>query len=75
MSRTYRGYKHKATKSCITSGKTSFRSTAAARAFIDTRDEWRGEVARVYCCQWCDWYHLTSKPTNWELARAGSVAA
>jgi hypothetical protein len=75
VSRTYRGYKHKTAKSCAVSGKASFRSTAAARAFIDTRDEWRGEVARVYRCEWCDWYHLTSRETRWAMLRTDTVAA
>ena len=76
VSRTYRIYKHKGTRCCNVTGKTSFRSTTAAWSFVDTRDEWRGEVSRVYRCEWCDWFHLTSKRTKWELARAaGTVAA
>ncbi len=72
MSRTYRRYKLKTARSCGVTGKASFRSTTAARRFVESRDEWRGEVARVYCCEYCGWYHLTSSPTNWELARAAA---
>ena len=75
MSRTYRGYRHKGARSCSVTGKASFRSTTAAWSFVESRDEWRGEIARVYQCEWCDWYHLTSKRTNWELARAACAVA
>jgi hypothetical protein len=49
-------------------GKTSFRSTKAAREFIAAA-EWNREYARVYRCLRCDWFHLTSQRTNWEQAR------
>jgi hypothetical protein len=74
MSRTYRRSKHHTARNCPVTGKASFRSTVAARAFVDSRDEWRGEVARVYRCEHCDWYHLTSKRTHWELARTAAAA-
>ena len=76
MSRTYRHWKFRSAQRCGVKGKASFKSTVAARSFVETRDEWNGDVARVYCCEFCDWYHLTSRRTNWELARrAGTVAA
>ena len=75
MSRTYRGRHQETARSCAVTGKTSFRSTAAAKEFVDSREEWRGEVSRVYRCEWCDWYHLTSRPTRWAMARANGVAA
>ena len=69
MSRTYRRWKVRGATRCGVTGKASFKSTTAARSFVETREEWLGEVARVYRCEWCGWYHLTSKRTNWELAR------
>ena len=75
MSRTYRGKRSKIARSCGVTGKASFGSTVAARTFVDSLDEWRGGVSRVYRCEWCDWYHLTSQPTRWELNRAGHAAA
>ena len=60
---------------CRVTGKTSFRSAVAARTFVEACDEWRGEVARVYRCEWCDWYHLTSHPTRWEMLRTEASAA
>jgi len=75
VSRTYRRWKYDVAASCPVTGKASFRSTTAARAFVATRDEWHGTRARVYRCEWCDWYHLTSRPTRWELARSATDAA
>ena len=75
MSRTYRGWKRATARGCPMTGKTSFKSTVAARAFVESRDEWRGEVSRVYRCEWCDWFHLTSRPTRWELIRTEPTAA
>ena len=75
MSKTYRHWKFRSAQRCGVTGKASFKSTVAARAFVDTRDEWRGETSRVYRCEWCDWYHLTSKRTNWELARVAETFA
>ena len=34
--------------------------------------EWNRAYARVYRCPICDWFHLTSQRTNWELAREAS---
>ena len=75
MSRTHRVWRYATAKGCPVTGKASFRSTVAARAFVEARDEWRGEVSRVYRCEWCDWLHLTSQPTRWELVRKRSTAA
>ena len=75
MSRTHRRRRYRAAAGCPVTGKTSFRSTTAARAFVASRDEWYGETSRVYRCEWCDWYHLTSSPTRWELARTAGEAA
>ena len=71
MARTYRRAKIRTGASCWKSGKTSFRSTGQAWRFVETREVWNGDVARVYRCEWCDWFHLTSQPTRWEVARAG----
>ncbi len=75
VSRTHRGWKYRTAASCGVTGKTSFKSTVAARSFVDTRDEWRGEVSRVYRCEFCDWFHLTSRPSRWELIRTETAAA
>ena len=68
MARTYRQWHYRPAARCRVTGKTSFRSTKAARAFVAVKD-WNGAVARVYRCLVCDWYHLTSQPTNWERDR------
>ena len=70
MARTYRRWHYRTAVRCSVTGKASFRSTTSARAFVESRDNWDGDVARVYRCEWCDWYHLTCRPTRWELARA-----
>jgi hypothetical protein len=75
VSRTYRQWKFRGAARCGVTGKASFKSTVAARSVVETREEWRGETARVYRCEWCDWYHLTSKRTNWEMARAAESRA
>ena len=75
VSRTYRRWHHDTAARCPATGKTSFRSTIAARQFVASRDEWNGETPRVYRCEWGDWYHLTSSPTRWELARMHNGAA
>jgi hypothetical protein len=75
VSRTHRGGKYRTASNCSATGKASFRSTVAARAFVESRDEWRGEVSRVYRCEWCDWYHLTSHRTRWEMLRTDTEAA
>lgn len=69
MARTYRRWKYRTANPCPATGKTSFRSTTAARSFVETRDSWNAELARVYSCPACDWYHLTSQETNWALER------
>lgn len=69
MARTHRGWKYRAAKRCPASGKTSFRSTTAARAFIRSRGAWTGDYARVNSCRFCGWHHLTSQRTNWEVQR------
>jgi hypothetical protein len=38
MSRTYRGWKRATAGGCPVTGKTSFKSTVAARAFVESRD-------------------------------------
>ncbi len=75
MSRTHRHWGYKPASRCAVTDKASFRSTVAARAFVATRDDWHGDVARVYCCEHCDWFHLTSRPTRWEMARQARAAA
>lgn len=74
MSRTYRKGPSRVARQCPQTGKKSFRSTTAARQFIETRDYWRGEIARVYHCPSCLWFHLTSKPTLWERRRNAQSA-
>lgn len=68
MAGTYSRLKYKTADSCPINGKASFRSTAAARMFVETREEWYAEHARVYKCR-CGWVHITSQRTNWEEAR------
>ncbi len=75
MSRTHRHWGYTPARRCPTTGKASFRSTVAARAFVATRGEWNGDISRVYCCEHCAWYHLTSKPTRWERLRQAEAAA
>ena len=76
MSRTYRdrtGYRMG--RRCPVEGKASLPSTTAAWAFVDSRDDWNDEVARVYLCNHCGWVHITSKRTYWELSRLAEEAA
>ena len=68
MARTYRKWHYRTAARCPATGKISFRSTKAARAFIAVVD-WNREYARVYRCLSCDWFHLTSHATNWERQR------
>ena len=68
MARTYRYWHYRTATRCRGTGKTSFRSTKAARAFIAVAG-WNSEYARVYRCLVCDWFHLTSQRTNWEQER------
>lgn len=75
MARSGRLTKYQPATRCGRSGKTSFRSTVAARAFLNAVDEWRGETARVYQCPFCSWFHLTSARTLWELARLQKMSA
>lgn len=75
MARTWRRWKYQTAAQCQSTGKTSFKSTKAAREFVATRDDWKGEVARVYQCCDCDWFHLTSELTHWEVLRRGSFGS
>lgn len=68
MARTYRNWHYRTAARCPATGKTSFRSTKAARAFIVVAD-WNREYSRVYRCLVCDWFHLTSQLTHWERDR------
>lgn len=68
VARTYRKWHYRPAARCRVTGKVSFRSTKAARAFIDAV-EWNRDCARVYRCLVCDWFHLTSQVTNWERER------
>lgn len=70
MARTYRRWKYRTADRCPVTGKTSFRSTTAARAFVSSREHWHGPRARVYACPVCSWFHVTSKVTNWERDRS-----
>jgi hypothetical protein len=71
VARTYRRTRFRTAQRCAVSGKVSFRSSTAARAFVEAAD-WNREYARVYRCLICDWFHLTSQRTRWELAREAS---
>lgn len=73
MARTYRKWHYRPAERCRVTGKTSFRSAQAARAFVEV-SEWNREYARVYRCPSCDWYHLTSQATNWERDRTHGTA-
>lgn len=76
MSRTYRNrIGHRMGRRCPIGGKESFPSTTAAWAFVDKLDHWNGEVTRTYRCKHCEWFHLTSKHTHWELRRLAEEAA
>jgi hypothetical protein len=68
VARTYERTGFRAAQPCPVTGKASFRSTQAAREFVAATD-WNREYARVYRCLICDWFHLTSQRTNWELSR------
>jgi hypothetical protein len=74
MARTYRKLHYRPAAGCSVTGKCSFRSTRAARAFVAAQDVWNGDYVRVYRCLHCDWFHLTSKQTRWATGRRTAIA-
>jgi hypothetical protein len=73
MSDAYRVWKGRMAARCSSTGKASFKSTSAARQFMDSRDHWNGNFARVYRCAHCDWIHLTSQRTHFDLRRTAAA--
>ena len=61
MARTYRRRSHRPGERCSTTGKTSFKSTKAARDFASLKRNDAASMPVSIRCEWCDWFHLTSR--------------